>query len=78
MTLARPQEAAVLSSARNHLAGTVVGIAQGGPQVRVLVDVGFALVAAVTPRSVEELGLAEGVPVVAVFKASAPHLLVGR
>jgi molybdopterin-binding protein len=39
------------------------------------VDVGFPLVAAVTPRSAEELGLQPGAAVVAVFKASAAHLL---
>jgi molybdopterin-binding protein len=43
--------------------------------VHVVVDCGFSLVAAVTPRSVDELGLAPGLPVTAVFKASAPHLI---
>lgn len=76
VTLAHPAESAALSSARNHLTGVVVRIAPGSP-ARVLVDVGFPLVAAVTPRSVEELGLAPGVPITAIFKASAPHLIRG-
>jgi molybdopterin-binding protein len=52
----------------------VVQVRATTPHVYVVVDCGFALVSAVTPRSVTELGLAPGVPVIAVFKASAPHL----
>jgi molybdopterin-binding protein len=37
--------------------------------------VGFPLVAAVTSRAVEELGLGLGAPITAIFKASAPHLI---
>jgi molybdopterin-binding protein len=40
-----------------------------------VLDCGFPLVALVTARSVEELGLREGAPVIAQFKATAPHLL---
>jgi len=77
--LARPADAPVLSSARNQLKGTVVRIVSTSPHVRVIVDCGFRLVAAVTPRSVDDLGLREGAPVTAVFKASAPHLIrLGR
>jgi tungstate transport system ATP-binding protein len=76
VTLAQPGAGGGLSSARNHLPGTVVRITPASP-LRVLVDVGFPLVAAVTPRSVEELGLRIGAPVTAVFKASAPHLIRG-
>jgi molybdopterin-binding protein len=54
----------------------VVRLTPGSP-VRVLVDVGFSLVAAVTPRSVAELALAPGVPILAIFKASAAHLIRG-
>jgi molybdopterin-binding protein len=46
--------------------------------VRVIIDCGFPLVALVTRRSVEELRLAEGAPVTAQFKATAPHLLRSR
>jgi tungstate transport system ATP-binding protein len=77
VTLAQLPEGAGLSSARNHLGGTVVRLTAGSP-VRVLVDVGFPLVAAVTPRSAAELALAPGVPVTAVFKASAAHLIRGH
>jgi tungstate transport system ATP-binding protein len=73
--LVAPTDHAVASSARNHLAGRVTALTPATAGVRVVVDVGFPLVAAVTRRSVDELGLAAGVPIVAVFKASAAHLL---
>ncbi len=75
VTLMHPTERSALSSARNHLAGTIVTLTSTSAHVRVVVDTGFPLVAAVTPRSVEDLGLAPGVPVIAVFKASAVHVL---
>ena len=63
------------SSARNLFHGTVSDIATLGAYVRVTVDVqGVPLVAALTARSVAELGLADGVPVWATFKAMAVHL----
>jgi molybdopterin-binding protein len=74
VTLAQSPEGPMLTSARNHLRGTVIRITPGSP-VRVLVDVGFPLVAAITPRSVQELRLTAGVPVTAVFKASAVHVI---
>jgi tungstate transport system ATP-binding protein len=77
VTLVEPSADVGRSSARNHLAGTVVRVTPGSP-VRVLVDVGFPLVAAVTPRSVAELGLVPGAPVTAVFKASATHFIRGH
>jgi molybdopterin-binding protein len=39
------------------------------------VDCGFPLVARVTPRSIDELGLAEGVRIAAIFKATSPHVI---
>jgi tungstate transport system ATP-binding protein len=63
------------SSARNVLAGEVARITFTDAGVRVVVDCGFPLVATVTRRSLDDLGLAEGTPIAAVFKASAPHLL---
>ncbi|MBI1963895.1 MAG: ABC transporter ATP-binding protein [Candidatus Rokubacteria bacterium] len=75
VTLARPGDAAPASSARNRFAGAVARVTPSSPSVRVLVDCGFPLVAAVTPRSVADLGLAPGAPVVATFKASAVHLI---
>jgi tungstate transport system ATP-binding protein len=75
VTLLLPTEVAPLSSARNFLAGTIVRITASTPSPRVIVDVGFPLVASVTARSVAELGLAEGSPITAAFKASAAHLI---
>lgn len=63
------------SSARNHLPGRVTKLAPAGAQVRVTLDCGFPLVALVTRRSAQELGLAPGQEVVASFKASAIHLI---
>ena len=78
VTLTHPTERMALSSARNHLTGAIVSLTPTSAHVRVVVDTGFPLVAAVTSRSVEDLGLAPGAPVIAVFKASAVHLLGAR
>ena len=75
VTLLLPTELAPLSSARNYLPGTIVRITASAPATRVVVDVGFPLVAAVTARSAADLGLAEGAPIAAAFKASAAHLI---
>jgi tungstate transport system ATP-binding protein len=75
VTLTLPHETPVASSARNHLPARVTSVRASSPHVHVLVDCGFPLVAAVTPRSVDELGLGPGASVIAVFKASAPHLI---
>jgi len=63
------------SSSRNHLAGIITRLIPLGPYVRVVVDCGFPLVAVLTHRSVEELGLREGVPAIATFKATVPHVI---
>jgi tungstate transport system ATP-binding protein len=63
------------TSARNHLPGRVLRVAPGGGQVRALIDCGFPLVALVTHRSADELGLREGIAVTAHFKATAAHML---
>ena len=63
------------SSARNAFDGVVVRIAASTHAMHGIVDVGFPLVAAVTARSVRELGLAPGARVCAVFTASAAHLI---
>jgi molybdate transport system ATP-binding protein len=64
------------SSARNHLRGTVLALVPVGVLTRVIVDVGFELVALVTRQATEDLQLAVGADVFAVFKASAVHLIV--
>jgi len=74
VTLAVGSEAAGGSSARNHFAGTVVRLTPGSP-VRVVIDCGFPLVAAITTRSAAQLRLAAGARVTAVFKASAAHVI---
>jgi len=75
VTLMLPTEHAPLSSARNHLTGTIRHLVPSTPATRIVVDVGFPLIASVTARSVADLGLAEGLPITAVFKASAAHLI---
>jgi tungstate transport system ATP-binding protein len=65
----------VTAGASNHLPGRVVRLAPSPPLVRIVVDCGFPLVAALPARSVEEFGLVPGVPVVAMFRASAAHLI---
>ena len=62
-------------SARNHLAGTVVGIEPEGAVDRVTIDCGFELVAAITRQSREALALAPGTPVAAAIKATAIHIV---
>jgi tungstate transport system ATP-binding protein len=75
VTLVSRDAPRVATSSRNHLAGSIVRLVPVGPYVRAHVDCGFPLVALITRRSVEDLGLAEGVPVVATFKATAPHVI---
>jgi molybdopterin-binding protein len=63
------------SSVRNQFRGAIVEIASVGALSHVTVDVsGTPIVAAVTARSVRELGLVVGKSVVAGFKATAVHL----
>jgi molybdopterin-binding protein len=58
-------------SARNQLAGTVVGINRGEAIANVELDVaGQRLVASITVEAVEQLGLQQGTEIVAVIKAS--------
>ena len=63
------------SSARNTLSGRVVSVAQEGPLVRVVLECGFRLVALVTRRAAEELGLEPGLVVAALVKAPAVRLV---
>ncbi len=70
-----PVASALRSSARNQLQGIVKRLSPQGALLRVTVDCGFPLTALVTRLSAQELGLAQGVPVSATFKASAAHLL---
>lgn len=63
------------SSARNVFEGKVTEIVITGALSRITLDVrGVSIVAALTTRSVRELGLSEGTRAVAAFKALAVHL----
>ena len=75
VTLVPVAEQPGTSSARNVLPGVIVRVTASAHGTHVVVDCGFPLVAAVTPRSVNELGLLAGGRVVAVFKATAAHVV---
>ena len=63
------------SSMRNQLDARVLEVAPSGVLTRVTVDSGgVELVAAITTRSAEDLGLEPGREVVAALKATAVHL----
>jgi molybdate transport system ATP-binding protein len=63
------------SSARNHLRGCVADILPAGILTKVVIDVGFELIALVTRQAIADLRLEKGSEVFAVFKASAVHLI---
>lgn len=69
------QGRATVSSARNHLAGTVTAVTMLGALARVTLDCGFPLVAMVTRSTVEEFRLAPGLLITAAIKAGAVHLV---
>lgn len=71
----RLSPAAPLTSARNRLTGTVVGLTTKGAFVHVTVDCGPRIVAAVTKMSALEMSLRPGDSVEASFKATAVHLI---
>jgi tungstate transport system ATP-binding protein len=75
ITLSLPQTGKPVSSALNQLAGKVTALHPLGAQVRVSIDCGFPLVAIITLRSNQELGITPGKDVVASFKASEVHLI---
>jgi molybdate transport system ATP-binding protein len=62
-------------SARNRFPAVVTGIEPAGPLVRVHLDCGFPLVAAITRPALAELELAPGSRVTAVVKAPAVHVI---
>ncbi|HVE10754.1 MAG TPA: TOBE domain-containing protein [Paraburkholderia sp.] len=66
-------EAPVRLSARNQLRGTVSAVKRGAvnAEVSVALDATTVVTAVVTNASVDQLGLDEGRPVVAAFKASS-------
>ena len=67
-----------VTSARNHLVGTVREIGSLGALARVGIDCGFSLSAIVTRSALDELRLAPGTRIVAAIKAGAVHLVPRR
>jgi molybdate transport system ATP-binding protein len=63
------------SSARNCLPGTVTEIIPFGRTVRVILDVGFPIMALLTRESCQDLDLEPGRKAYATFKASAVHVI---
>lgn len=63
------------SSARNAFTGEISRLALSGALARVAIDCGFPLVALVTKRSAEELGLQIGKRIYVSFKATAVHII---
>ncbi|MEJ7875451.1 MAG: ABC transporter ATP-binding protein [Solirubrobacterales bacterium] len=73
--LIEPPGSGALGSARNRVPARVVSITPLGNRVRLGLDAGQPLAAEVTPQAVEELGLAPGREVLAVWKASATRVV---
>lgn len=78
ITLYSAEEQIRPSTARNRLLCRITGMINQGSLIRIEMVSGVRLIALVTRPSVEELGLAAGKQVYAVFKASAIHLLPAR
>ena len=75
VTLMASDTADLASSARNRVSGRVRRLSPRGRLYYVTVDCGFTLTALITPQSLRELGLVEGKPVIATFKATAAHVI---
>jgi len=65
----------ISSSARNSFEGEITWLVNMGPLTRVELQCGFSLVAMVTKRSAEEMGLTKGKKVYASFKATGVHVI---
>ena len=68
-------KAAEANSMRNHFRGRIVSAEPWRLEHRLAIDCGFNLIAAVTKRSLDEMGLKPGDEVFASFKATAAHLI---
>jgi molybdopterin-binding protein len=77
ITIFLPSLETITTSARNRFPGEIVKMFPTGSQVRVTIDCGFPLTALITRRSAEEMGLKEGVRVVAMVKAVSIRV-IGR
>ncbi|MBW1677614.1 MAG: ABC transporter ATP-binding protein [Deltaproteobacteria bacterium] len=65
----------ISSSARNSFEGEIAWLVNMGPLTRVEIQCGFPLVAMVTKRSAEEMGLTRGKKVFVTFKATGVHVI---
>ena len=63
-------------TARNQIRGTVISVTRGPVSSLVKLDIGGGqhVTASVTTEAVDELGIGEGKPVTAIFKASSVML----
>lgn len=77
VTLVPASEIGIPASSRNAFVGRVTGIELSGPVARVTIDCPFPLVALVTRRSLEELGIEVGAESGARFKAVAVAVIEG-
>jgi len=75
VTINLPPTDTITTSARNRFPGKVVKLFRTGSQVRVTINCGFHLTALITRKSAEEMGLREGMEVVAMVKAVSIHVL---
>jgi molybdopterin-binding protein len=62
------------SSARNSFRGKIQDISDAGTIVRITVDIGVPLVAAITRRSFLDMGLKQGMEIFLTFKAADVHI----
>jgi molybdate transport system regulatory protein len=69
----------VVLSIRNQFPGSVVAVVVGGVMstVKVRLDTGLEVTAAVTAEAVKELGLAEGTAVLVLFKSTEVAVATG-
>lgn len=79
-TCIRPEEITLApakeqTSARNTFSARITGISPQGPFARVELDCGFPLIAVITIRSAEDMGLRIGTHVYASFKATGVHII---
>jgi len=76
--LSREGDAAVAGAGGEHnrLPGTIVSMTSVGPLARIVEDCGFPLVAYVLSRTVRELALLPGAPVVAEIDPAAIHVVL--
>ena len=60
-----------ISSARNIHKGIVTDIIQDGSRAKVILDIGIPIVALITKKSLNEMGIEKGTELYAVFKTMA-------